>query len=197
MAGNAGNLLHLDHVFGWDPLPLENGSARKAQFPSHFRWQTIMGTDQCHAIHKGRLPQGSGEGKRNRLPNGDGNCGNNHRMEIGDRIRRARVAAGMSQRELAAAVGVTHGLVGAWESHRKAPGRENLRRIAEVTAINPAALLSDIPDGEAGIPVKNSRELELLRKWRRLSRRQQDNILELLDISASVRRKIEHKREPV
>lgn len=117
-------------------------------------------------------------------------------MQIGDRIRRARQSAGMSQRQLAEAVGVTHGLVGQWESHRKAPGRENLRKIAEVTTTDPAVLLGDLSAEGASVRISDPRKLALLRRFDRMSRQQQDNLLELLDIAADIRRNLKHQRDP-
>jgi transcriptional regulator with XRE-family HTH domain len=67
-------------------------------------------------------------------------------MDIGHRIKRFREDAGMTQTELANAVGVSRGLVGQWESHRKKPGREILQRLAAATMTNPNAFLSDHPN---------------------------------------------------
>jgi len=117
-------------------------------------------------------------------------------MAIGHRIKKAREEAGLSQRELAAKVGVTHGLVGQWESHTKKPGRENLRKIAEVTLTDPAVLLNEKPPSDSSVSVADPRALAMLRKWGQMSRRQQDNLLELMGVSADIRREIEKKREP-
>jgi transcriptional regulator with XRE-family HTH domain len=116
-------------------------------------------------------------------------------MQIGDRIRRARQAAGMSQRELAAALGVTHGLIGQWESQHKNPGRETLRRLAEVTLTSMEALLRDTD--EAGpVLVQNPRHLMLLRRFMLMTERQQENLLELLGIAGDVARGSEERRHP-
>ncbi|HEY2617824.1 MAG TPA: helix-turn-helix domain-containing protein [Acetobacteraceae bacterium] len=118
-------------------------------------------------------------------------------MAIGDRIRRARLAVGLSQRELAAAVGVTHGIVGQWESHRKSPGRENVRKIAAVTLVDPGSLLQDVgTQSEAGVLVTDLRQIALLRRFALISTRQQENLLELLGVAKDVRRELEEKRHP-
>jgi transcriptional regulator with XRE-family HTH domain len=106
-------------------------------------------------------------------------------MKIGDRIRLARQAAGLSQRELATAVGVSHGIVGQWESHRKNPGATNLLKIAAVTLTDPAALARDMP-GVDGVLVKDPRQITMLRRFVLLSPRQQENLLELLGMAADV-----------
>lgn len=116
---------------------------------------------------------------------------------MSDRIRRARLAAGLSQRELAAAVGVTHGLVGQWESDRKLPGRENLRKIAEVTFVDPAALLRDIRENElAVVQVSDLRQIAMLRRFVLMSTAQQDSLFELMGIAADVRRELHKERQP-
>jgi transcriptional regulator with XRE-family HTH domain len=118
-------------------------------------------------------------------------------MEIGDRIRRARIAAGLSQRELAAAIGVSHGIVGQWESNRKVPGRDNLQKIADVTLVDPTAILRDVGSYHpGGVLVTNLRQIALLRKFVLLSPRQQENLLELIGVAADVRRELEEKRHP-
>ena len=117
-------------------------------------------------------------------------------MQIGDRIRKARLSTGMSQRELAKAVGVSHGLVGAWESHIKAPGREKLRKLAEVTMTDPAAILNDVPEEKAGVMVTNLRHLVLIRRFDRMSKRQQENLLELLGVAADVIRELQKESHP-
>jgi transcriptional regulator with XRE-family HTH domain len=103
----------------------------------------------------------------------------------------------MSQRELALAVGVTHGLVGQWESHRKSPGRENVRRIAEATLVDPGALLHDVGvNSQTGVLVTDRRQVALLRRFVMISPRQQENLLELLGVAGDIRRELEEKRHP-
>jgi transcriptional regulator with XRE-family HTH domain len=115
-------------------------------------------------------------------------------MQIGDRIRRARNAAGLSQRELASAIGVTHGTVGQWESHGKKPTRENLQKVAKATLVSFDELARGIPDME-GILVQDARALRLLRRFFLMSIRQQDNLLELLEMAGDIRRNLEEPRE--
>ena len=123
-------------------------------------------------------------------------------MQLGDRIRRVRVSAGLSQRELATAVGVTHGLVGQWESHRKRPGSDNLRRIAEVTLTSLDALSRDQWSETEGVLVKDPRQITLLRRFVLMSSRQQENLLELLGVVVDLRRIVQddshptHSRQP-
>jgi transcriptional regulator with XRE-family HTH domain len=116
-------------------------------------------------------------------------------MQIGDRIRRARKAAGLSQRQLAAAIDVTHGTVGQWESHGKRPTRDHLHEVAKVTLTSFDELARGIPDLE-GVLVKDSRQLMLLRRFALMSVRQQDNLLELLGVAANLNRSLQDPRQP-
>jgi DNA-binding XRE family transcriptional regulator len=54
-------------------------------------------------------------------------------MEMSDRIRQARKEKGMTQHELAEAVGVTRAAVAIWEAGKHPPRREIIAKIAEVT----------------------------------------------------------------
>ena len=116
-------------------------------------------------------------------------------MQIGDRIRKARAGAGLSQRELANAIKVTHGTVGQWESHRKRPTRDNLHKIAQVTLTSFEELARGIPDLE-GVLVKDERQLMLLRRFGLMSVRQQDNLLELLGVAVDLNRSLQDPRHP-
>jgi transcriptional regulator with XRE-family HTH domain len=55
---------------------------------------------------------------------------------IGDRIRTIREELDLSQTELAEAVGVSRGLVGQWETHKKQPGTDNLAALVRYTSVS-------------------------------------------------------------
>lgn len=119
-------------------------------------------------------------------------------MEIGNRIKRARIQAGFAtQRAFADELRVSSGLVGAWESHRKAPGRDNLKRIAEVTMVSMEELLGvKAPDPTPTVRLRGPDELDLLRRYRRLSPRARENLRELLGVAGDIAREIQQEREP-
>ena len=56
---------------------------------------------------------------------------------IGKRIQKARMAAVMTQRELAEALYVHESLISQWENGHKIPSQEQIKRIAEVCDANP------------------------------------------------------------
>lgn len=115
-------------------------------------------------------------------------------MEIGNRIKRLREEAQLTQRQLATILGCSPGLVGQWESHQKAPGREFLGRLAEALVTDMAYLLRGTRPN--GVYVSEPQELMLLRRFRNLAPRQRENLLELLGVGRDVRGEIEKQRQP-
>lgn len=111
---------------------------------------------------------------------------------FGDRLREARVAAGLTQEQLGFALGVTKSSVSAWENGRETPGfkllselRRTLQRSLDelVCGIEPAA---PRPDGEAKeLRVGNEAERTLLIRYRSLPPRRREAVLELLKPASS------------
>lgn len=106
-------------------------------------------------------------------------------MEIGHRIKQARAAAGLTQTELAHAVGVSRGLVGQWENHTKKPGRDLVRRIATATSVSVEFLLGDERLDEGRLIISSADEAALIRRYRMLSDKQRRSIHDLIGISAT------------
>lgn len=61
-------------------------------------------------------------------------------MTIGERIRKERLAHGLTITELAERIGVTRSAVGQWENGRTEPTRENVRAVATALGIQPQQL---------------------------------------------------------
>lgn len=61
-------------------------------------------------------------------------------MTTGERIYRARTAAGMTRKELAAHLGMTEGAVRHYESGRNTPNDSAIERIADVLGVTPQSL---------------------------------------------------------
>lgn len=87
-------------------------------------------------------------------------------MDIGDKIRRSRLDAGMTQRSLATALDVTQGLVAQWESHRKTPGAANLVAVARVLGVSIDYLTGISTSALAPMEVTKPDEIALLRSYR-------------------------------
>lgn len=103
-------------------------------------------------------------------------------MTVGDRIRSARITAGFkSQGEFAKALGVSRGLVGQWESHRKPPGRDNLLKIAQLTAMDPRYLAGQTTDPVMSLVVDDPLLVRIHLRLQRLDRASQENVASLLD----------------
>lgn len=61
-------------------------------------------------------------------------------MEIGDRIKNARIAANMTQAELAKRLGVAYQNIGQWESGKRNPKFDTLKKIAKALNVSVAWL---------------------------------------------------------
>lgn len=60
---------------------------------------------------------------------------------MGEKIRQARERAGMSQRELALAIGVDPSAISLWETGRNGPTISNLYKLASILGVEPGSLL--------------------------------------------------------
>jgi transcriptional regulator with XRE-family HTH domain len=89
-----------------------------------------------------------------------------HATELASRIRAARLAQGLTQEQLARAVGVTRSAVAQWETGRAGQVGNNLVRIARALGTSAAYLLSGDQDaGAAPLPLRGD-EMALLRAYR-------------------------------
>ncbi len=57
-----------------------------------------------------------------------------------DKIRLYREKAGLSQRELAYAIGVSQAAVAQWENGTSQPTLDNLRKVADILGVTPGDL---------------------------------------------------------
>jgi transcriptional regulator with XRE-family HTH domain len=120
-------------------------------------------------------------------------------MTLGRRIIAARENIGLTQRQLAAAMGISHTLISLWESDKRTPSFESLAKIAENTLSELAFLrfgADGPPDLEAEV-AKNADELEALRLFRQVSERQRQNLIRVMRHCIVVRQQVETQSEPV
>lgn len=116
---------------------------------------------------------------------------------IGHRIAAVRIRAGYrTQGAFADALGVSRGLVGQWESHKKKPGRENLAGIARLCGISMEYLQGEVSEMGHSIVVSAEREIKLLLAFRQMSSLQQERLAEFVDEAVNSRRLVQSKREP-
>jgi len=105
---------------------------------------------------------------------------------FGDRLRAARIAAGMTQEQLGFALGVTKSSVSAWENDREAPGfrllpelRSVLRHSLDELICGAAANRGEVRE-TSELYVGNSAERALLVRYRALPPKRREALLELL-----------------
>jgi transcriptional regulator with XRE-family HTH domain len=100
---------------------------------------------------------------------------------LGNRIALVRQRAGYPTQSLfAEALGVSRGLVGQWESHKKPPGRDNLAKIARLCGISMEYLLGETTEMRRTISALTDQEVELVLAWRRLPSRARENVFDLV-----------------
>ena len=104
---------------------------------------------------------------------------------FGDRLRAARIAAGMTQEQLGFALGVTKSSVSAWENDRETPGFRLLPELRTVLRHSLDELICG--GGNRGevkeapeLYVGNSAERALLVRYRALPPKRREALLELL-----------------
>jgi len=109
-------------------------------------------------------------------------------MGIGDRIKQAREATGMTQAELGRRLGVTRSGVSQWENERTAPTTRNISAIAVALDVSWDWLTTGregIGDGAArggyreGVRL-NVEELEMVERYRRASPERRRIAVEML-----------------
>lgn len=108
------------------------------------------------------------------LPTGEG--------DIGRRVRAARREAGMTQVQLAAAIGITQGSLSAIErGNSKSPAAETLLRLSEATRCRPEWIMRGAGTmRQAEGAVEQSTEHELLTLWRSLPEARRQAVLDAL-----------------
>lgn len=110
------------------------------------------------------------------------------RMEIGDRIKSWRRQRGLTQDELAQAVGVNKSAVGQWETtseHRKGISTDHLMKVAAVLRVKVSTLTGDASD-DTGMVITDPNETALVTVFRMMDAGQQDIHLRLFYVSAGL-----------
>lgn len=115
--------------------------------------------------------------------------------QFADRLREARVAAGMTQEQLGFALGITKSSVSAWENGRETPSFRMLPELRRQLSRSLDELICDVPPShdapataarplsatDDGAPVaRDEKERALLLRYRNLSTRRRAALLDLI-----------------
>ena len=98
-------------------------------------------------------------------------------MSIGQRLKEARIARGMKQEELAAAVGVTKGAIGNYETEVSSPKDSILIKLMEVLGVDANFIYQDYMQSQFML---NNEELMLLTMYRGADDRAREDALRTL-----------------
>ncbi|SDQ24540.1 helix-turn-helix transcriptional regulator [Pseudoxanthomonas sp. CF125] len=108
---------------------------------------------------------------------------------FGDRLRAARIAAGLTQEQLGFSVGLTKASVSAWENGRETPSFRVLPELRHALGLSLDELVCGVGGGSgprheneatSELKARNPQERALLTRYRALSPRRQEAFLELL-----------------
>lgn len=93
-----------------------------------------------------------------------------------ENLRKLRMDSGVTQKQLADAIGVSQQSINKYENHNIEPDIETIKRLAAFFQTSVDFLIGYAQEA----PPISSEELRLLRQYRRLSRRQQDCVREII-----------------
>lgn len=105
-------------------------------------------------------------------------------MTFGEKLRQARKAAGMTQKELAQAVQVKHNTVSNWEKGIASPDPDTISRLCGILRMPPNFLFED---GEGA--ALNGVEFALFGEVRQLSPEDQQDVLNFIRYKRSLQEK--------
>lgn len=107
-------------------------------------------------------------------------------MSFGSRLRQARKAKQLTQKELAAKIKAAHNSISNWENDQNMPDPDTIQHLCWALEVQPNyffSIESVPPLSAAGISVSNftESELELIRKFRSLDDRGKSAVLNVLN----------------
>lgn len=105
-------------------------------------------------------------------------------MSINERIKQARRAAGLTQRQLGDSIGAIYATISNYETGRVIPDANKLGEIAEATGVSTEWLISgkEKPEAEIMEAVPCKWERELLTKQQNVIESQQQTISKLVEL---------------
>lgn len=184
---DAGGARDREDARGGDPLPLRDGPLGHPELNRQPASEARVSADPRNR-HGSRIPQVD-------QPRQAGSPAVDADPERGRRIRSARERAGFaSGAALARELRVSKGLVSQWEVGLKAPGRDNLLRLAQLTGVSAAYLLGRTDAIPQSLLVDDPVKIRIVLAVARLPREAQEYVAELLGKGVDVFTAFERKR---
>ena len=104
---------------------------------------------------------------------------------FGELLRKAREAKGLSQSELANKAGFQPSAIAHFESGRRSPSLDNLRRLADALSVTLDSLLGREPDPKSAGPAAE----QLLRDFSRMPAKDQETVADIARMLAEKQRR--------
>jgi transcriptional regulator with XRE-family HTH domain len=101
--------------------------------------------------------------------------------DFGPRLRALRDKRGLTQEDVAQAIGATLMMISRYERGVHLPTAERIVALAQVLHVTADALLSGDRKGETPVPFENLRLFERMKVLDRLPRAEQNTVLDLVD----------------
>lgn len=109
-------------------------------------------------------------------------------MTFGERLRAARLAAGMTQRELAERIGARHNSISNWEKDRNRPDADMIGKLCRVLPMQPNDFFEDGGFEQA----LSGLEFSLYGELRQLSDADKQDVLDFIRFKNAMREKRDH-----
>ncbi len=105
-------------------------------------------------------------------------------MEIGKIISKLRNDRGLTQRDLAEILGVSNGAIGMWETQKREPDLDTVKKMTSFFNVTADYLIGNqqIPLDNSKIKQITAKEEKLLNGFRELSEDDQEEFIKILDI---------------
>jgi len=102
-------------------------------------------------------------------------------MQLGQRIKKLRKEKGMTQTELANAIGISYAQIGRYETKGVQPPAEVLKNIADILSVSPDYLIYGSTDEKAKASIQDKELIQQFKEIEAMDTGDQHIIKELID----------------
>lgn len=180
MPRNAGNFFNVPGPFGGDPGPHGDRGLREPNPGRKPGDEATLGTQEIHPDHITDISDAEYQSQGENIGLSEEDPVHNEIMDLGTRIREARLRLGLKQTDLARRLRVKQSAISQWESNKFAPDVENRVKLAQALHIALQDIMPDAPANVSGDLLRDPQVRRILDNFAALDRQQRS----LLDILA-------------